>query len=92
MGIGSSRLPSDLPGVPETERFWGLDNFGNTCYVNSVVQALYCCKLFRSRLLQFVEDLPEGCVDNGVLCALAALFREVCPCRTCARVSDHAML
>lgn len=39
----------------ESERLWGLENFGNTCYCNSVLQALYACEPFR----QFVESYPH---------------------------------
>ncbi|KAJ7204395.1 hypothetical protein GGX14DRAFT_319323, partial [Mycena pura] len=31
---------------------WGLENFGNTCYANSVIQALYFCAPFRDLLIQ----------------------------------------
>lgn len=39
----------------EVERLWGLENFGNTCYCNSVLQALYACDPFRT----FVESYPN---------------------------------
>ncbi|KAH9884676.1 hypothetical protein C8Q73DRAFT_719306 [Cubamyces lactineus] len=41
---------------------FGLENFGNTCYANSVLQALYFCGPFRELLLQYpdpsVPDVP----------------------------------
>jgi len=51
----------DAPGwgdkgkAKEAERLWGLENFGNTCYCNSVLQALYACHPFR----EFVESYPN---------------------------------
>lgn len=45
MGIGSShqtKLERELGGIGDgngEERFFGLENFGNTCYCNSVLQA-----------------------------------------------------
>lgn len=38
---------------PFNEHFYGLVNFGNTCYVNSVLQALYFCKPFREKIIQY---------------------------------------
>lgn len=38
----------------EIERLWGLENFGNTCYCNSVLQALYACEPFK----HFVQSYP----------------------------------
>ena len=54
MGIGGSTVDSqDSGGTPFNEHFFGLVNFGNTCYVNSVLQALYFCRPFRERIIQY---------------------------------------
>lgn len=42
-------------GGQDAERLWGIENFGNTCYCNSVLQALYACQPFRA----FVEAYPS---------------------------------
>jgi len=42
--------------LPEDERYYGLQNFGNTCYCNSVLQALYFCEPFRNALLKFSRN------------------------------------
>ncbi|WRT69633.1 uncharacterized protein IL334_006622 [Kwoniella shivajii] len=46
----------DKDAVGEKELLFGLENFGNTCYCNSVIQALYSCEAFR----QFVESYPDA--------------------------------
>lgn len=46
-------LASDLP---EDERYFGLENFGNTCYCNSVLQALYFCEPFRKAVLDYADN------------------------------------
>ncbi|WVQ95992.1 hypothetical protein IAU59_003092 [Kwoniella sp. CBS 9459] len=48
--IGGTNKPKE-PG----ELLFGLENFGNTCYCNSVMQALYACDAFR----RFVETYPD---------------------------------
>ncbi|WVW86994.1 hypothetical protein I302_109050 [Kwoniella bestiolae CBS 10118] len=40
----------------EKELLFGLENFGNTCYCNSVIQALYSCEAFK----RFVESYPDS--------------------------------
>ena len=46
-------LAADLP---EDERYFGLENFGNTCYCNSVLQALYFCEPFRKAVLDYASN------------------------------------
>ena len=48
--------------------------FGNTCYFNSVLQALYYCVQFRQAVLAHV---PKSPADNNLLLSLKELFATV---------------
>ena len=82
MGGSSSkaRIDKALGGstIPETERIYGLENFGNTCYANSVLQALYFCKPLRDRCIEeALANQEAGVVDDDLLGALSDLFLSI---------------
>jgi ubiquitin carboxyl-terminal hydrolase 12/46 len=76
MGNTSSKLEKALAETGEDERYYGLENFGNTCYCNSVLQALYFCRPFRDMVVQYGQNLPKDAEDNLLNC-LAELFLQV---------------
>ncbi|KAJ2899295.1 ubiquitin carboxyl-terminal hydrolase [Zalerion maritima] len=46
-----------------SDKFFGLENFGNTCYCNSIVQALYHSVQFRENVLKYTPFAPD--LANG---------------------------
>lgn len=74
MGGNSSKLEKALAESPEN--IYGLENFGNTCYANSVLQSLYFCTPFREKVLQYAARLPKDAEDNLLTC-LAELFVQI---------------
>lgn len=56
------------------EHYLGLSNFGNTCYANSVLQALYFCLPFRERVL--AHKHPESEAET-LLSSLSDLFQQI---------------
>lgn len=56
MGIAGSKLEKALGDqFPEGERYFGLENFGNTCYCNSVLQVFEADLQFDSVLFDLVS-------------------------------------
>lgn len=86
MGATSSKPDKLIEELPGEERYFGLENFGNTCYCNSVLQALYFCAPFRERVLAHAAALQAAAAAAGrgakpppenVLTCLAELFTQV---------------
>ncbi|XP_057803995.1 ubiquitin carboxyl-terminal hydrolase 4-like isoform X2 [Salvia miltiorrhiza] len=79
MGVAGSKLEKALGDhFPEGERYFGLENFGNTCYCNSVLQALYFCVPFREQLLEYYSNnKSQGEADENLLTCLAELFSQI---------------
>lgn len=73
MGNNSSKLEKALAESPDDERYYGFENFGNTCYCNSVLQALYFCRPFRDKVMQYSQSLPKDPEENMLNC-LVELF------------------
>lgn len=79
MGLTGSKLEKALgANVPENERYFGFTNFGNTCYCNSVLQALYFCSPLRDRLLEYMEKPPKtNEEEDNLLICLGDLFQAI---------------
>lgn len=76
----SSQLEKEINSdhILSNEHFYGLVNFGNTCYCNSVIQALYFCQPFREKILQYKQQLKKsGNQKENLLTCLADLFHNI---------------
>lgn len=67
------------PSLAESgEKYCGLVNMSNTCYVNSVLQALYFCQPFRkSAIRHFQEEASDPSTSDSLLNSLAELFSQI---------------
>lgn len=78
MGATGSKLDKAILDLPDDERYYGLENFGNTCYANSVLQTLYFCRPFRDRVLAYAKHrIASPPPKETLLDCLADLFLEV---------------
>ncbi|KKA26493.1 hypothetical protein TD95_004489 [Thielaviopsis punctulata] len=53
------KMLQNAPAVtrPDADKFFGLENFGNTCYCNSIVQALFYSETFRDCVINYPQAL-----------------------------------
>lgn len=79
MGASSSQLEKQIGSeqFPANERYFGLANFGNTCYCNSVLQALYFCKPFRDKVLEYKSKNKRNTNRETLLTCLADLYHNI---------------
>ncbi|XP_017101858.2 ubiquitin carboxyl-terminal hydrolase 46 [Drosophila bipectinata] len=77
MGANVSQLEREIGSdlFPPNEHYFGLVNFGNTCYSNSVLQALYFCKPFREKVLEYKAKNKRP--KETLLSCLADLFYSI---------------
>ncbi|KAL7647454.1 UNVERIFIED_CONTAM: hypothetical protein RMT77_001050 [Armadillidium vulgare] len=77
MGANASQLEKEIGAdqFPANEHYFGLVNFGNTCYINSVLQALYFCKPFREKILEYKAKNKR--TKETLLACLADLFYNI---------------
>lgn len=79
MGNNGSHLEKEMGGelIPANEHYFGLVNFGNTCYCNSVLQALYFCRPFREKVLEYKARTKRKDQKETLLTCLADLFHSI---------------
>lgn len=62
----------------DSEKYFGFVNVANTCYVNSVLQALYFCKPFRRSIIRHLaEEREDDSTSESLLSTLAELFSQI---------------
>merc|ERR1719240_563964 len=60
------------------EKYFGLVNSHNTCYMNSVLQSLYFCMPFRTSVIKHLNSERDGdSSSDSLLISLAELFAQI---------------
>jgi len=79
MGLGTSKLEKAIvTEFPDGQNFYGFENYGNTCYCNSVLQALYFCTAFREQLLSKAIDVKGTSeLEETLFSCLGELFYNI---------------
>ena len=78
MGGHVSQLEKDCDSLGVNEHYFGLANFGNSCYCNSILQALYFCKPFRDKVLEYkAKNKRVSTSKETLLTCLADLYHNI---------------
>ncbi|XP_053208335.1 ubiquitin carboxyl-terminal hydrolase 46-like [Panonychus citri] len=80
MGGNISQLEKELncESITVNEHYFGLVNFGNSCYCNSVLQALYFCRPFREKVLEYKSKNKRVSQNKEtLLTCLADLYHHI---------------
>ncbi|KAF1810541.1 cysteine proteinase [Eremomyces bilateralis CBS 781.70] len=48
-----------------SDKFFGFENFGSTCYCNSIVQCLYYSHAFREHVINFPKRIPADSLNRA---------------------------
>ncbi|KZO91518.1 cysteine proteinase [Calocera viscosa TUFC12733] len=81
MGVGQAEpapppavaIPGEQTPSDAASKMFGMENFGNTCYANSVLQALYFCQPFRDLVCVTPDGRPLPEIPIASLPAQVAL-------------------
>ena len=72
-GISEAKALAPLQLHPESTSFHGLENLGQTCYFNSIVQCIFHCPLFR----EAIKSVPQSVLSVAVLRELRLLLTQM---------------
>ncbi|CAI6331597.1 unnamed protein product [Periconia digitata] len=60
-----------------SDKFFGFENFGSTCYCNSIVQCLYYSVPFREQVINFPSRSPIEALQSSTVGALPRLNTDI---------------
>ncbi|KAF2736661.1 cysteine proteinase [Polyplosphaeria fusca] len=62
-----------------TDKFFGFENFGSTCYCNSIIQCLYYSVPFREHVINFPTRSPPEALEKSPQSPLLRLNTDLLP-------------
>ncbi|PRP77448.1 hypothetical protein PROFUN_14336 [Planoprotostelium fungivorum] len=79
MGLQGSKIEKDLgEDFPPGEHYFGWENYGNTCYTNSVLQCLYYLLPFRSKIIEYYErEVKNRNREDTLLTCTSEFFNSI---------------